>query len=179
MSKLVSLREYARMRGVNHNVIVKKTKSGILPFVIDESGNKKIDVDMANKAWEESNGVDIQMAIRESDSSESQDTEKYTPSPEAKNNAATYAQSRSIREAYTARLAKLSYEEKLGKLISAEKVKITAFNTARIVRENILNVPNKISYQLAAETDPNKINFMLTEALIEALEELAVGKLKL
>ncbi|OQB05793.1 MAG: hypothetical protein BWY19_00818 [bacterium ADurb.Bin212] len=174
MAKLVSLSEYARIRGVNKNVIFKGLNSGIIPYVLDEKGNRKIDVDIANKAWEENKGVDIQVALREEANEDPSTDTKTVPTT-----AATYAQSRSIREAYTARLSKLSYEEKLGKLISAEKVKITAFNTARIVRENILNVPNKIAYQLAAETDPNKINFMLTEALIEALEELAVGKLKL
>ena len=39
----------------------------------------------------------------------------------------TYAESRAVREAYQARLAKLEFEEKSGKLVNADEVKAEAF----------------------------------------------------
>jgi len=53
----------------------------------------------------------------------------------------SYAQSRAIREAYLARLAKIEYEERLGKLISRDEVQVAAFNKFRMFRDGMLNIP--------------------------------------
>lgn len=84
----------------------------------------------------------------------------------------SYAASRAIREAYQARLAKIIYEEKIGKLVPSEQVRLEAFELARTVRDAVLNIPNRISSEIASETEPVKVHAMLTRALTEALEEL-------
>ncbi|HMZ13772.1 MAG TPA: hypothetical protein PLS04_06530, partial [Mycobacterium sp.] len=52
-----------------------------------------------------------------------------------------YAQSRAIKEAYNARLAKLEYEEKSGALVRADSVKVAWFNVLRVLRDRTLNLP--------------------------------------
>ncbi len=73
---------------------------------------------------------------------------------------------------YQAALSQLEYEEKAGKLIEVEKVKSDAFSTARLVRDSVMNVPERIASLLAAESDPHKCFMMLKEELNVALRSL-------
>ena len=85
----------------------------------------------------------------------------------------SYAQSRAIREAYAARLAKIEYEERTQKLVAVDSVKVEAFKVGRTIRDAILNIPDRISNELAGYgDDPAKIHERLTQELILALEEL-------
>ena len=70
-------------------------------------------------------------------------------------------------------MAKLTYEERVGQLVSVEEVKLGAFNMARKLRNRILQIPMRISAQLAAETDPHIVEDMLNAELSGALEELS------
>ncbi len=87
----------------------------------------------------------------------------------------SYAQSRAIREAYQARLAKLEYEEKSGKLVPVDQVKADAFNAARQVRDALLNISGRIAHQLAHEKDPARISARIDDEIREALSGLAAG----
>ena len=72
-----------------------------------------------------------------------------------------------------ARIAKLLFEEKIGKLVDADSVKLKSFETARTIRDYILNIPNRISSELASENDPVKIHALLTKELTDSLNELS------
>lgn len=85
----------------------------------------------------------------------------------------SYAQSRAVREAYQARLAKLEYEHKSGKLVEVDKVKAAAFRTARTVRDGLLNLPDRVAHELAHETDPTKVHLRLSTEIRTVLEALA------
>ena len=84
-----------------------------------------------------------------------------------------YQMSRAIRETYNAKLARLEYEEKNGKLLNAEDVTREAFEMASRVRDRILGVPCRVASMLAPETDSKVIERLLTQELRNALEELA------
>lgn len=86
--------------------------------------------------------------------------------------AATFAQSRAIKEAYLARLAKLEFEEKSGVLVKADAVKNEAFKVARLVRDAMLNIPDRVSSELAADSDQFVIHRKLTLEIRRALEGL-------
>lgn len=85
----------------------------------------------------------------------------------------SYAQSRAVREAYQARLAKLEYEQKSGKLVDADQVKASAFKTARTVRDGLLNLPDRIAHELAHETDATRVHARLSTEIRTVLEALA------
>lgn len=61
----------------------------------------------------------------------------------------------------------------MGELISAEKVRNAMFAKGRIIRDGILNVPDRISALLATINDAAKIHEILTKELREILEELS------
>lgn len=85
----------------------------------------------------------------------------------------TYAQSRAIREAYQARLAKLDFEERSGRLVPADQVKADAFKAARQVRDAMMNIPDRVAMELANEFDPARIHEKLAAEIRVALESLA------
>jgi hypothetical protein len=85
----------------------------------------------------------------------------------------SYAQSRAIREAYAARLAKLDYEERSGALVRTERVKVGWFNALRVVRDRILNLPDRLAPLLAAESDERRAREMLVVELRTVLADVA------
>lgn len=82
----------------------------------------------------------------------------------------TYAQSRAVREAYDARLRKLDYETKLGRMVLAADVKLESFRLGRSVRDRMMGIPARIAGALAEETDPHVIEQKLLDAIALALE---------
>ncbi|MBU2744284.1 hypothetical protein, partial [Acidithiobacillus caldus] len=100
-----------------------------------------------------------------------------TPPLETRAAAPDYQTSRAIREAYAARLAKLEFEERTGKLINADEVKVKYFNLARLLRDRIQQIPRKVAPQIVAavvaQPDQRVVEDLLMEAIREALEELS------
>lgn len=160
MAQLLSLRAYARHRGVALQAVQKAIQTGRIRTVKDASGKDKIDPDISDREW-----------------GETTDASKQRSGPEGSGSASsasqTYAKARAMREAYLAQVAKLTYEEKIGKLVDADTVRTQTFETARVVRDAILNIPNRIAHELASETDPLNVQTLLTTELTKALEELA------
>jgi hypothetical protein len=163
MAKPVSLRQFAKLIGASHTAVNKAVKNGRLTLTPDG----KIDPDTAREQWDA--GAD---GSKRRDKPEPA-PEQPSPVSRTPTAATAYATARAIREEYNARNARLEYEQKAGKLVAADKVRLESFQAARLTRDTILNVPNKIAHELAAETDPAKVHVLLTKALNVALEELA------
>lgn len=144
----MNLAEYARHRSVSPAAITKAVKSGRITKEPDGS----IDPVKADAEW-----------LANTDTSRNP-----ASGPIA---AADYNESRAKREAFVAALAQLEYEEKAGILIDAEKVKVTWFNTLRIVRDRILQMPDRLTSILMAETDPLKFKATLDAELRRVLED--------
>ena len=153
---LVSLRKYAEHRRVSHTAVQKAIKQGRIRTTPDG----KIDVEQADREWDR-NTSPVNAPRR---------------APRDGGGAAggpTYAQSRAVRELYLARLAKIEFEERAGKLVSRDEVTVAAFTKARTVRDNLLNIPDRVAAVLAAETDPVRTHQILTDEIRKALIELS------
>jgi len=72
------------------------------------------------------------------------------------------------------KLLEAKAKTEIGELIPVEEVKTEAFNVARVVRNNLLNIPDRISALLASMNDTEKIHETLTEEIRTALEELTL-----
>jgi hypothetical protein len=83
--------------------------------------------------------------------------------------------SEAARVATLERGRKLRMENDLreGRLVELRIVQREAFESARIIREALLNVPVRIAAELAAETDPARIFAILEDAIREALANTA------
>lgn len=132
---LVSIRGYAKHRGVSHTAVEKAVKQGRIRTV-----DGKIDVEQADRDWNRnSSPVNTRAAAQRAASAE-----PLVAGP-------SFAQSRAVREAYEARLAKLTWEERIKKLINADEVRVSAYNFSRMIRDRLLNVPDRVVGAILAE----------------------------
>lgn len=78
-------------------------------------------------------------------------------------------------EAVIERGRKLRMENDLreGALVEVDQASREAFEFSRVLRENILNIPLRLSAELAAEPDATRVHLRLEAALREALEGTA------
>lgn len=165
----LSIAAYARHRGVSHVAVLKAIKSGR----IEKEADGTIDAAKADAAWSR-NTNKAQQRQRQTDTTVAAATvaENHV-GPPIVNSGPSYAQSRAVKEAYHARLAKLSYEEKTGSLIKIDAVKVSWFNILRVLRDRVLNLPDRLAPVLAAEIDPKKVRDLLEEDLRLILNDAA------
>jgi len=80
--------------------------------------------------------------------------------------------SRQIRDHYDAKMAKLQYERAIGLVVDIDKVKKATFEAGRRVRDNLENLPARLSGIFAAERDQQKIFALFTKEIHNCLEGL-------
>jgi phage terminase Nu1 subunit (DNA packaging protein) len=68
---------------------------------------------------------------------------------------------------------KLENDRTEGHIIDAGQARREAFNAARIVRDGLLNIPDRIAAQVASETDPGRVYRLLEGEIRNALTGLA------
>lgn len=168
----LSVSAYARHRGVSHVAVLKAIKSGRINKETDGS----IDPDKADAAWASNTNQAQQRTA--TPTAIAPKTAKAAPlmdeAPAPVGGAGPgFAQSRAIREAYNARLAKLAFEEKTGTLVRTDSVKVAWFNVLRILRDRALNLPDRLSPLLAAEADQKIIRETLDNELRQILNDAA------
>lgn len=165
---IMTLSEYAAHRGVSRPAISRAVKNGVCPAMLDEMGRKMIDSDVADAQWPATKaGNSAGVNGREKTNTDSENR----PAPTASTGGSTIIQSRTVKEAYAARMAKLDYEERIGKTIEADKVKEDSFKAARIVRDNMLNIPDRMAAELAGETNQFTIHKKLTDEIKKAIQD--------
>lgn len=85
----------------------------------------------------------------------------------------SFAQSRAIREAYAARLTRLEYDQRSGKLVDKTELKMKLAKLHMAVRDALRTIPDRVAPIVAAETDQAKIHAMLLKEIGQALEGLS------
>ena len=96
-----------------------------------------------------------------------------SPAPMESRPSVDYLTARTMREAYRAKMTRMEYEQKQGKLTDAARVREDAFQAGRIVRDAILALPDRLADILAAENNPGKVHQLLRDELELALEQLS------
>ena len=178
----LSIRAYAQHRGVSHTAVAKAIKAGRISVELDG----KIDPAKADAQWVRNTLPSQNLNTGASKSAPRVATpavstpvatgssrELQPPLETGRVSAPDYQTSRAIREAYAARLAKLEYEERTGKLISADDVEMRTFNLARRLRDRMQTLPHRLAAAFAAVQDPRVIEQRLDDEIRQALEELA------
>lgn len=158
MSEGISMKAFGDIIGVSGNAVKKAIDSGRIPmrYVSRRNGKGSYlikDVKGAREAWGENTNhtKSHQAGMPRADTvPDPYDRETKADIPKS-NTALTSGKARAVRETYQAKLAQLDYEEKSGKLISADKVKMAQFTQGQILREAIMNIPDRVTSSLAAE----------------------------
>lgn len=160
MGKIVTAAAYAAHRGVSKPAVFQAIREGRIKSVERDGRAWRIDQDEADREWAENTSTtrgahNLRLGVGE-----------VAHDVDGPNLAA----SRAKREAYEAELARLKYEQQAGILVDAEDVKKEAFKTARIIRDGLLNIPDRVAAELVGASDSFVIHRRLTEEIRKALE---------
>lgn len=183
--RLMGLREYARHADVSHTAVQKAIREGRLSRSVsrDDRGRPKIDAALADEEWQRGTSAshpsarNAEQRINYSRPGTPKMPPDGKPTPEDRAYP-SYAQSRAVKEGYLAQLAKLDFDERSGRLVRVDDVKVRAFQVARRVRDALLNVPIRVVDEIAAiagelsAEQRHDILLTMQREIIQALEEL-------
>ena len=177
----MSLRAYARHRGVALSAVQKAIATGRIHPEPDGS----IDPAKADAQWDRHTRTAQPTTPRVTTTrpppiaQHASQPAAPPPMPQPSDDArgVDYHKARAVRETYSARLAKLEFEERTGKLISKDEVDIKYFQLARQLRDRMQQIPRKVAPEIVAlvvaDPDVRGVTDILDVAIREALEDLA------
>lgn len=172
---LISLREYARRRGVALSAVQKAAKTGRIEL---EGG--KVDPVKADAQWKRRTDPAQQRGRNRPEAAAAPvaeaapagvvpGTEVPPGGPMPGTGGVDYARSRAVRETYMARLAALEYDVRKGRLVDADLVRSRIFKAGRNARDMLLALPDRLAPRIAA--DPQQ-QFEVHRILREELERI-------
>jgi hypothetical protein len=183
----LSIRGYARHRGVSHTAVRKALAAGR----ISSGDDGKIDPGVADQQWATATNLskprNSVMGVPKKrralgappDALGSPGLDEPAPAPLSQAGAsrlvASYAASRAAREGYLARLAKLEFEQRSGRLVDADEVRAQIFGLGRRLRDALMGLPDRLAPVLAGETDQAEVHRLLAQEILTSLAELSAA----
>lgn len=164
-ARRISLRALARFLNVSHTAVEKGVKSGRLQRSIAYENAVPFVRDLALAAREWADGASKQPAVTVVPA---QSASGGDSGPGDGPITLTKANIQLALERQT-QLA-LANDEKRGRLIDAEVARRESFDCARSIRDAVLNIPDRLAGELAAEPDAAVVWRRLDEELRKALE---------
>ena len=177
----LSIRAYARHRGVSHVAVKKAIDTGRISALPDGT----IDPEAADAQWAQNT-----LQPRKATTAEPAHTPKARAEPAAKTppprdtpdagvpplstGGTSLLQARTVNEVLKAKLKQVELAEKKEELVDRAKAVAHVFKLARIERDAWLNWPARISGQMASQlgVDPHTMHVALEAAVREHLIEL-------
>ena len=160
MGQKVSMREYAKIRGVHLNAVQTAVKSGR----IHKTTDGKIDVEKAN-----------QEGLQNTDPSKSRHPESFFEhgNENSKVSPSSFQQAKTADVYYRAMIAKAKLKKMTGETIDRKKAGKHAFNLGRSLRDLFVSFPTRYGALIAAdlETDEHKTVVVLDEYVRKLLFE--------
>ena len=176
----LSIRAYARHRGVSDTAIRKAIKAGRITPEADGT----IDPQRADAQWSQ-NTLDVAPGTKAGTASTSQADELPMPqapraaraptAPSGPNGGTTLLQARTANEIVKAQANKVRLARLKGELVDRQQAIAHVFALARAERDAWINWPPRIAPQLAARlaVDPHAMHVALDAVVREHLQELA------
>jgi hypothetical protein len=174
-----TVKQYADYRGVTRQTVYKHIRNGRLSkSVVNVDGKTMIDKNRADIELAENldrvhnpNPEPRRTRSKKKKSPTKPEMEKVVKAAGLENMSLSEAQR--LQANYKASLLKLELDQKSGLLVEKEKVRAEAFEAGRIVRDGILNIPDRLSAELASCTDVHAVSQKLMDALNEVLGDLS------
>jgi hypothetical protein len=185
MPSLISQSEYARQRGVSRQYVSRLVKQGVIALENGKIDPARADAalaarrDPARPERRKPIKTDTQR-IRETPAQDASVSTDLGPLPGSSGGdlPKMLLKTRIKSELEKGKLLEIKAKVEAGKYVEADEVKVAAFNKARIVRDGLLNIPDRMASLLAAENDAAKIHTILNAEIRSVLEELTGGVLR-
>jgi len=181
----VSLREYARRRGVSHVAVLKAVRAGRLTPEPDGS----IDPEKADAQWEastdparrpEATSAEETPSARQpqsaADGDHSAAETKLVPTPDpAPQGAASFTQARTAHEIAKAQRARIQVQRLREEVVDRARATAQVYRLARRERDAWVNWPARVAALMAVELgiEPHAMQKVLKTHVREHLNELA------
>ena len=165
----ISIRAYARHRGVTDTAVHKAIRSGRITPEADGT----IDSDRADREW--ARNSDVPKAGTRAKAAKVAVPEGSSDGPAAlPTGGASLLQARTVNEVVKAQTNKVRLARLKGELVDRPQAIAHVFKLARSERDAWLNWPARISAQMAAKLniDPHTMHVALEAAVREHLQEL-------
>lgn len=181
---VLSKSDFARKINRSHQYVSSLIKKGLI-VLTKENGREMVEVeaslskiaanaDPANNPATTMPRADgrtkasVGMAIRQNG------TPIAEPDPMSGQSSTTaqYQKSRAVKESYAARLRKVEFEEKMGMIVHKEGIEKASFGVARILREKLKAVPNRLAPKVTVVTDQKENFIILTEEMEGVIREI-------
>jgi hypothetical protein len=180
MTKFMTQTEYADHRGISQPRISTMIKTGKIPpgAMKRISGKKLIDMDKADTALAEN----LDKIHNPNPDPRKRKSKKKKPSkPEMEQTVKeagldedmTLTEAQRLQANYKAALLKLDLDQKSGDLVNKAEYEADHFAAVRQARDALLNIPDRISAEVASCPDVHKVNQIIMGAMIEVLDELS------
>lgn len=187
MTELISIREAARRLGVSDTAIHKAIKAGrVVVAGKTDSGRPQMEWKDTERRWLANSDASKRSHVgsqgssrREKDAprvqlatSDRMDEGEATEGAPASGRGAGYAQARAAREVYMAKLAKLEFDERSGKLIDAQTVRAEGSKLAAAVISGLYNIPDRCADEISGMSSAHDIHKLLLSEIDNAVEGL-------
>lgn len=171
----ISIREYARRRGVSDTAVHKAIKQGRIAKEVDGT----IEPMLADKAWL-NNTARPQLNVLP-DSETTRFNSALPNSGKISTGGNTYIKAKATNEVIKAQTNKLRFQQLSGELINKEEACRQVFQLSRQERDAWQAWPARISHEMAAtlSVDPHALQMTLEQYVHDHLLELSKMTLKL
>lgn len=175
----MSIRAYAKRRGVSHVAVLNAIKKGRLGAGVQDG--RIVDPDLADKEWERRTDLSRAPSAVKERAKASPPASSGSPSslPAPSGGAPSAHEGMSLTEAsatekiWRAKLAELKYRQDAGELVPAKEVETRLQSLFTRIRTKLLGIPTRAK-QAMPHLEPKDLG--LFEQLVrETLEELADG----
>jgi hypothetical protein len=173
----LSIRAYARHRGVSHVAVKKAIDTGR----ISQGTDGTIDPEQADREWEQNTASPHKAsstpkvaATPKSPRSVAHEPAAESPTPTLSTGGTSLLQARTVNEVVKAQTNKVRLARLKGDLVDRSQAIAHVFRLARTERDAWLNWPARISAQMAAklEVDAHALHVAIEAAVREHLMEL-------
>lgn len=160
----LSIRAYARHRGVSHVAVMKAIEAGR----ITQQADGTLDPEQADREWEQNTASPRKKSPMQNHTTAEAISSATSP------NGTSLLQARTVNEVVKAQTNKVRLAQLKGELVDRPQAIAHVFKLARTERDAWLNWPARISAQLAAklDVDPHAMHVALEAAVREHLQEL-------
>jgi len=167
---LMGVTEYVRHRGCT----LQEVRHALELGHIVRLPNGQIDSDAADRSWKE-NEIEVPSLVKAGRPSAAEVAQRQVVT--VAEPGITYSAARALSQVYVAQQRKLVVEKLKGELVSRAEVDREAAKLYRGLRDAFLNLPARLSSQLAVETDPSKVFHLLDGDIRRILSDFADGKI--
>ena len=170
----LSIRAYAKQRGVSDAAVRKAIKTGRISL----SADKTIDPARADTQWQQNTDVSQQRGTVQQVQPETRT--RPVSSESMSSGGTTFTQARTVNEVVKAQTGKVRLAKMKGDLIDRSQAIAHVFKLARAERDAWLNWPSRVSATMASvlKVDAHVMHVAMESAVREHLQELGEFRMR-